>query len=70
MSKDTAHKSYRPLRTPGAAAIAGIIFAVLQITAYVLLQLAIPPGNLETGSWLSALNYRSQKYKDGLTLEI
>ena len=36
------HLSYRPLRTPGAAAAAGIIFAGLQITSYVLLQLAVP----------------------------
>ena len=31
------------LRTPRAAAVAGILFAVLLITAYVLIRVSIPP---------------------------
>jgi len=42
MEKSTAHLSYRPLRTPKAAAFAGIAFAVLQIISYVLMYSAIP----------------------------
>ena len=41
------HISYRPLRTPKAAAFAGIGFAVLQITSYVLMQTSIPAEALE-----------------------
>jgi len=36
------HISYHPLRTPKAAAFAGIGFAVLQITSYYLMQTSIP----------------------------
>jgi hypothetical protein len=31
-----------PLRTPGAAAVAGIVFSVFLITALVLLRLSVP----------------------------
>lgn len=44
----------RRLRTPRAAAIAGIIFAVLMITSYTLLQLSIPDYSVDTGDWLEA----------------
>jgi hypothetical protein len=42
-----------PLRTPRAAAVAGIIFSVLLITALVLLRVSVPahPGN--AGQWLT-----------------
>jgi hypothetical protein len=53
MPKGQAHLSYSPLRTPRAAAIAGILFAVLQITSYVLLQLSIPAGSMDQGVWLA-----------------
>lgn len=36
------HISYRPLRTPKAAAFAGIGFAVLQLTSYYLMQSSLP----------------------------
>jgi hypothetical protein len=52
MTTAKAHISNRPLRTPRAAAIAGIAFAVLQITSYVLLHLAIPNESLESSYWL------------------
>ncbi len=42
-----------PLRTPRAAAVAGIIFSVLLITALVLLRISVPPHPGETGEWLT-----------------
>lgn len=40
------------LKTPGAAAVAGILFAVLMIAALVLLRLAVPGTLAEEGRWL------------------
>ena len=40
------------LRAPRAAAIAGILFAVLLITSFVLLRRSIPADPLEAGAWL------------------
>jgi hypothetical protein len=42
-----------PLRTPRAAAVAGIIFSALLITALVLLRLSSPAHPDQTGSWLT-----------------
>jgi hypothetical protein len=42
-----------PLRTPRAAAVAGIIFAVFMIAALVLLRLSIPADPRVAGSWLT-----------------
>ena len=42
-----------PLRTPGAAAVAGIVFSVLLIAAFVLLRLSVPDQPGETGAWLT-----------------
>jgi hypothetical protein len=42
----------RTLRTPRAAAIAGIAFALLLGTALVLLRIAVPADPREAGSWL------------------
>jgi hypothetical protein len=53
MTEHTAHISYRPLRTPRAAAIAGILYAVLQIASYALLQYSIPEDALDTTEWIS-----------------
>ena len=51
MKPGQAHISYRPLRTPKAAAFAGIGFSVLQISSYYLMQSSIPPEVLlEQGS--------------------
>ncbi|RJP34566.1 MAG: hypothetical protein C4536_02540 [Actinobacteria bacterium] len=41
------------LRTPRAAAIAGIMFSVLIGVSVVLLKLALPPDPTEAGRWLS-----------------
>ncbi len=40
------------LRAPRAAAIAGILFALLLITSFLLLRLAVPADPLEAGAWL------------------
>jgi hypothetical protein len=42
-----------PLRTPGAAAVAGILFSVLLITALVLLKLSVPAHPEVPGVWLT-----------------
>jgi hypothetical protein len=42
-----------PLRTPRAAALAGIAFSVLTMTALVLLRLATPADSGAVGQWLS-----------------
>ena len=46
MESSQTHISYRPLRTPRAAAFAGIGFALLQITSYYLMQTSIPAESL------------------------
>src|SRR5262245_58980946 len=40
------------LRTPRAAAIAGILFSVLLMTSLVLLRLSVPGNPLDPGAWL------------------
>jgi hypothetical protein len=40
------------LRTPRAAAVAGLIFSVLLLVALVLLHMFVPPDPRETGPWL------------------
>jgi hypothetical protein len=41
-----------PLKTPRAAAVAGILFSVLLITSFVILRLSVPANPLEAGAWL------------------
>jgi len=48
-----------PLRTPRAAAVAGIIFSVLSITALILLRLAAPPSPAVAGTWLTDSGHRA-----------
>src|SRR6266540_200712 len=43
----------RPLRTPRAAAVAGIVFSVLRISALVLLRLSVPAHPAVPGAWLT-----------------
>ena len=52
MPDPKVHISNRGLRTPRAAAIAGIIFAVLYGTSYTLIQISFPADPLYTGDWL------------------
>jgi hypothetical protein len=46
-------RSGSPLRTPRAAAFAGIIFSVLLISALVLLRISVPGRASEIGTWLT-----------------
>jgi len=48
-----------PLRTPRAAAAAGIIFSVLLITALVLLRISVPAHAAEPGAWLTNARRRA-----------
>jgi hypothetical protein len=41
------------MRTPRAAAVAGIVFSVLFATSFVLVQLAIPAGSDDAGAWVN-----------------
>ena len=43
----------RALRTPRAAGVAGVLFAVLLTTALVLVRLAAPTGPGDAGSWVA-----------------
>ena len=40
------------LRAPRAAAVAGILFAILLMTSFWLIRLAVPANPLEAGAWL------------------
>ena len=48
-----------PLRTPRSAAVAGIIFSVLLITALTLLRVSAPPTPAVAGVWLSDSAHRA-----------
>jgi hypothetical protein len=48
-----------PVRTPRAAAVAGIIFSVLLITALTLLRLSVPPSPATAGIWLTDSAHRA-----------
>src|SRR5688572_11245736 len=50
---DKASLTEPALRTPRAAAIAGIVFAVLLAISFILLRLSMPSDPLEPGRWLS-----------------
>jgi hypothetical protein len=52
MSDEVPHLTDLRLKTPRAAAVAGILFAVLLITANVLIRLSIPPDPADSGVWL------------------
>jgi hypothetical protein len=47
------------LRTPRAAAVAGIIFALLLIAALVLLEISAPPDPARAGAWLTSSTRRA-----------
>jgi hypothetical protein len=53
MKQGQTHISHRPLRTPRAAAFAGIGFAVMQITSFTLLQISIPADSMSRTDWLA-----------------
>ena len=46
-------RSGSPLRTPRAAAVAGIVFSILMISALVLLRISVPAHPGDVGAWLT-----------------
>ena len=52
MTGSNTHLSDRALRTPRAAAIAGILFALLYSTSWILIRLSIPAEALEASDWI------------------
>ena len=52
MAERIKHLAQRQLRTPRAAAIAGILFALLSGTSWLLIRLALPAETLEPSAWL------------------
>ena len=52
MSNNAYVLADRQLKTPRAAAVAGILFSVLLSTAYILIRLSIPPDPADGGVWL------------------
>ncbi len=57
--------THSTLKTPRAAAIAGILFSVLLLVAFLLLRLSVPADPLEPGAWLGR---RSAAVAIGLNL--
>jgi hypothetical protein len=54
MTQPHSHISNEQLVTPRAAAIAGILFAVLFVTSYTLILRSTPEFNADTGAWLAS----------------
>ena len=52
MSDKVPHLTDRRLRTPRAAAVAGIFFALLLGTSYILIRISIPADPADGGAWL------------------
>jgi hypothetical protein len=45
--------THHRLKTPRAAAVAGIVFSVLFITSLVLIRISVPDDPLDAGTWLT-----------------
>lgn len=65
MKYDHPHISQRPLRTPRAAAIAGILFAMMQLTSSVIFLVSIPADSFYQSDWLEG-QYRNILFALGL----
>jgi len=54
-TRDPSHDAltHRHLKTPKAAAIAGMLFSTLLLAVFLLLRIAVPPVPQEPGAWLS-----------------
>ena len=52
MNQVPAVMTGQAIRTPRAAAVAGIVFSILFATSVVLTEWAIPPGSEEAGTWV------------------
>lgn len=50
---DSSIAASAPLKTPKAAAIAGIIFAILLVAIFALIRSAVPGSPTEAGDWLA-----------------
>ncbi|MCP3476271.1 hypothetical protein NLM33_39315 [Bradyrhizobium sp. CCGUVB1N3] len=51
-SADRTGVMHARLRTPRAAAIAGVVFSILLLAVFVLMRHSVPRDPLETGAWL------------------
>jgi MFS family permease len=51
-SNDRPGVTHAQLRTPKAAAIAGVVFSILLFSVFVLMRHSVPRDPLETGAWL------------------
>jgi hypothetical protein len=56
---EAAAAAGRALRTPRAAGVAGVVFAVLVTASYVLVRLTIPATPAEAGGWLTNSSQRN-----------
>ena len=54
MAETTEQLVRRALKTPRAAAIAGILFAVLYSTSWILIRLSVPSEGLDAVEWLDS----------------
>ena len=54
MNSNEARLTQAHLRTPRAAALAGILFSVLFFTVYALMRLSVPGDPSEPGAWLQS----------------
>jgi hypothetical protein len=61
MANEQITLTRRVLRTPRAAAIAGILFAVLFSTSVTLIRLSVPANSADGGAWLAANKMRGRK---------
>ena len=52
MNSDQARLTHTHLRTPQAAAVAGILFSALLFAVFGLMRLSIPGDPFEPGAWL------------------
>lgn len=53
MTHDKPNLTHSGLRTPRAAAVAGILFSVLLISSFVLVRVTVPASAEDAGAWLS-----------------
>jgi hypothetical protein len=51
-SSDRPGLTHAQLRTPRAAAIAGVVFSILLFAVFILMRHSVPRDPLETGAWL------------------
>lgn len=58
-TRQNRRESGNPLRTPRAAAVAGIVFSLLLIAALVLLRVSVPADPAQAGAWLTDSRHRA-----------